>query len=113
MNCSGGTNRALKSVFCVFFSDDRAEKAEAAYRLAGTPSAHEHQPSAARVRPSWRRRGDGENPAPSCATVGTRCNIAKRIRPSVALPCARVTQHNNARPRSARSASSLCQMVCR
>lgn len=50
-NCSGGTNRALKSAFCVF-SDDRTEEAEAAHRLARTPSAHEHQPSAARVRPS-------------------------------------------------------------
>ncbi|CAF89399.1 unnamed protein product, partial [Tetraodon nigroviridis] len=55
---------------------DGTEKAEAAHRFAGTPSAHEHQPSAARLRPS-RRRGCTATAAPSCATVGTRCNIAE------------------------------------
>lgn len=44
------------SVCVSFLSDDRTEKAETAHRPAGTPSAHEHQPAAARVRPS-RRHG--------------------------------------------------------
>lgn len=43
-----------RNVSRLSFSDDRAEEAEAADRPFGTPSAHERQPPAARVRPADR-----------------------------------------------------------